>query len=140
MARADHSDQLLEAERRLREGVRVAEGLAAGDADGGSGAGELLLDANAACRREWEAGAAARRSLAMLLCQAGRHAEAAPHLEALDFTHRLAGQVGGGRLVWGLRAGAGAGVGIGQRGPAPDPELTLRVVGSSKGGPAHAVT
>ena len=33
------------------------------------GQGGLLLEANAACRREWEAAAGVRRSLAMLLCQ-----------------------------------------------------------------------
>ncbi|EFJ45845.1 hypothetical protein VOLCADRAFT_118201 [Volvox carteri f. nagariensis] len=56
-------------------------------------AGAALGQANAACRREWEAGQGAVRSLAMLLCQAGRDEEAVPYLEAMEFTHRLARQV-----------------------------------------------
>ncbi|GIM15629.1 hypothetical protein Vretimale_18343 [Volvox reticuliferus] len=92
MARADHPDQLVEAERRLKAALATAEALASGSGKDAADDG-LLLDANAACRREWEAGAAVRRSLAMLLCQEGRDQEAVPHLRALDFTHRLARQV-----------------------------------------------
>ncbi|GIL52264.1 hypothetical protein Vafri_8177 [Volvox africanus] len=92
MARADHRYQLVEAEARLKTALAAAEALASGSGNDADEDG-LLLDANAACRREWEAGAAARRSLAMLLCQEGRDVEAVPHLKALDFTHRLARQV-----------------------------------------------
>ncbi|GLC40893.1 hypothetical protein PLESTB_000011700 [Pleodorina starrii] len=111
LARADTPSHLQQAEMRLRAALDTAERLAGGGGgegggggggggdgggDGGGGGGDggdLLLESNAACRREWEAGAAARRSLAMLLCQAGRDGEAVGHLEALDFTHRLARQV-----------------------------------------------
>ncbi|GLI68215.1 hypothetical protein VaNZ11_012559, partial [Volvox africanus] len=92
MARADHPDQLVEGEVRLKTALAAAEALTSGSGRDAAEDG-LLLDANAACRGEWEAGAAARRSLAMLLCQEGRDQEAVPHLKALDFTHRLARQV-----------------------------------------------
>ncbi len=100
---ADSPADLHEAEALLRRAVAVAERLAGAQGDsagGGNGSdddgdiGLPLADANAACRRECEAGDEARRALAMLLCQLGRDDEAAGHLKQLGYTHRLARQVG----------------------------------------------
>lgn len=66
----------------------VASASAVASAEGG-----LLAECSTACRREVEAGSAARSALAMLLRQAGRVAEAEGHLTALGFTHSLAPQV-----------------------------------------------
>ncbi|KXZ43904.1 hypothetical protein GPECTOR_78g92 [Gonium pectorale] len=106
LARAHSQEDLHTAEQLLAAALATAERLAgssaAAAATGGDGDGAeecdaapwALAEANAACRREAEeAGPAARRSLAMLLCQEGRHGDAAPLLAAMDFSFRLARRV-----------------------------------------------
>ncbi|KAG2486024.1 hypothetical protein HYH03_015337 [Edaphochlamys debaryana] len=106
LARSDSVSDLTEAEALLCGAVATAARLSAaadpsGPSPGPAGpslgpdleplADVMLLEASGACRREAEEqGPAAKRSLAMLLCQEGRDKEAEPLLASLDFTHRLA--------------------------------------------------
>jgi hypothetical protein len=77
---------LAAAEAHLARAVADADVLAR--AEGG-----LMAGSNRACRQELEAGAEARRALAMLQCQAGRDADAAAHLRELEFSWRLGREV-----------------------------------------------
>jgi hypothetical protein len=86
VADAASDAELSEAEAALLQAVEVAEALAA--AEGG-----LVAASNKACAREVEAGVGARGALAMLLCQAGRGAEAKTHLKELGFSWRLGSPV-----------------------------------------------
>lgn len=78
--------QLQQAEEHLQEAIATADQLLA-EQDG------LLVDSNKACAAELQAADEARSTLAMLLCQAGRDVEAAPHLTALGFKYRLSHHV-----------------------------------------------
>jgi hypothetical protein len=86
-AAATSEASLLEAQQLLAHAVDVAQQLS--EHEGG-----LLVESNRGCAAELEAADAARSALAMLLCQAGRDAEAVPHLQALGFKFRLSHEVG----------------------------------------------
>lgn len=85
-AEATSADSLSEAETLLQKAVDIAAELS--EEEGG-----LLVESNRACAAEVEAADAARAALAMLLCQRGRDADAAPHLKALGYKFRLAEEV-----------------------------------------------
>lgn len=78
--------ELQQAEQHLTTAISIAEHLS--EQEGG-----LLVDSNKACAAELDAADAARSALAMLLCQAGRDAEAVPHLTALGYEYRLSAEV-----------------------------------------------
>jgi type II secretory pathway component PulJ len=85
-ASAASQDELQQAESHLQRAIAAAAQLAE-QQDG------LLLESNKACAADAEAADGARSTLAMLLCQSGREAEAAVHLAALGFKFRLSNEV-----------------------------------------------
>lgn len=86
-AAATSAASLEEAQQSLTKAIEVAQQLSQEE-------GGLLVESNKACADELDAADAARSALAMLLCQNGREAEAAPHLKALGFKYRLSQEVG----------------------------------------------
>jgi hypothetical protein len=85
-AAAASTASLQEAETVLAQAISIAQQLSHEE-------GGLLVESNKGCAAELEAADAARSALAMLLCQGGCDAEAAPHLKALGFKYRLSREV-----------------------------------------------
>lgn len=85
-AAAAFATSLQEAEDVLAQAISIAQQLSQEE-------GGLLVESNKGCAAELEAADAARSALAMLLCQRGCDAEAAPHLKALGFKYRLSQEV-----------------------------------------------